>query len=339
MASHAEDNPEITSCGNCGSAVEHDYCRVCGQPRHLHRSLKGLWHDFVHGVLHLDGKLMRTLPLLAFRPGELTRRYIEGKRRRFVSPIGMFLFSVFTLFLVIQVLGIKLDRLPPEQRAFSALFNAQLALEEAIATIGTDEEMARDSAIIRSSDAGSPEQMSAEQRIDRAERTLVIVREARETFSPGAAQDDLTRDAGWKGLDAVGRKIMAQPEQVIGKAQANSYKFSWLLIPLSVPFMWLLFPFSKRFGLYDHTMVVTYSLAFAGLFSTILLLLGAMGIGADLLGTVFLGGMVIHHALHLSGFYEGSWPMTIFRLVVLEMFIGLIIGLFLVALFFMGIVA
>ena len=43
------------------------------------------------------------------------------------------------------------------------------------------------------------------------------------------------------------------PELVFYKLKTNAYKFSWALIPISVPFVWLLFPFSRRFRLYDHT--------------------------------------------------------------------------------------
>ena len=57
---------------------------------------------WLHGVLHFEGKIWRTLPLLAWKPGELTRRYIDGERARFVSPIALFLFSVFLMFAVAQ---------------------------------------------------------------------------------------------------------------------------------------------------------------------------------------------------------------------------------------------
>ena len=49
---------------------------------------------------------------------------------------------------------------------------------------------------------------------------------------------------------------------VVTNVQDAASKFSWLLIPLSVPFLWLLFPFSRRYRLYDHTVFVTYSLSF-----------------------------------------------------------------------------
>ena len=54
------------------------------------------------------------------------------------------------------------------------------------------------------------------------------------------------------------------------KLKSNGYKYSWALIPLSVPFVWLLFPFSSRFRLYDHTVFVTYSLCFMLLLVTLI---------------------------------------------------------------------
>jgi hypothetical protein len=51
-------------------------------------------------VFHFEGKIFRTLPMLVFRPGALTRRYIAGERARFVSPLALFLFTVFAMFAV-----------------------------------------------------------------------------------------------------------------------------------------------------------------------------------------------------------------------------------------------
>ena len=73
-ASHAS---AATRCLNCGAFLTGTYCNRCGQKAHLHRTISDFWHDLLHGVLHFDGKLWRTLPLLVWRPGELTRRYIH----------------------------------------------------------------------------------------------------------------------------------------------------------------------------------------------------------------------------------------------------------------------
>lgn len=38
--------------------------------------------------------------MLLAHPGELTRRYVDGQRTRYVSPLGSFLFMVFLMFFV-----------------------------------------------------------------------------------------------------------------------------------------------------------------------------------------------------------------------------------------------
>ena len=99
------------NCLNCAAPLDGPYCRQCGQKAHVHRSVGAIVHDLVHGILHLDGKFWRTLPLLAWRPGELTRRYAHGERAKFVSPMAMFLFSVFLMFAVLSIYGLSLTSL------------------------------------------------------------------------------------------------------------------------------------------------------------------------------------------------------------------------------------
>src|SRR3954471_23687024 len=93
------------ACLNCGTALIGAHCHQCGQAAHVHRSVAAWWHDLAHGVLHLDGKIWRTLPLLAWRPGELTRRYIQGERAKLGSPRALYLCSVFLMFAVVSAAG------------------------------------------------------------------------------------------------------------------------------------------------------------------------------------------------------------------------------------------
>src|SRR6476469_8338839 len=101
----AGGHTDEANCLNCSAHLAGPYCHECGQHAHVHRTLSAFFHDFLHGVLHFEGKIWRTLPLLAWKPGELTRRYIEGQRASFVSPIALFLFSVFLTFAVMGMLG------------------------------------------------------------------------------------------------------------------------------------------------------------------------------------------------------------------------------------------
>jgi len=91
-------------CLNCGTALIDAHCHRCGQAGHVHRTAGAFFHDVLHGVFHFEGKAWRTLPLLVFHPGALTRRYVAGERARFVSPIALFLFSVFLMFAVLAQL-------------------------------------------------------------------------------------------------------------------------------------------------------------------------------------------------------------------------------------------
>lgn len=56
------------NCTDCGQPVEGKFCSNCGQPTHVHRSLLHLGEEMLHGVLHFDARIWRTLPLLAFNP-------------------------------------------------------------------------------------------------------------------------------------------------------------------------------------------------------------------------------------------------------------------------------
>src|ERR1043165_7226673 len=87
-------------CLNCGAQLDGAYCSACGQRAHLHRSLVHLGHDILHGVFHFEGKMWHTIPELFFHPGRLTRRYIDGERAKFVSPMALYLFTVFLMFAV-----------------------------------------------------------------------------------------------------------------------------------------------------------------------------------------------------------------------------------------------
>ncbi len=88
------------TCANCGTTLLGHFCHECGQQGHLHNRLGHLLHEFVEGIAHFDGRLWRTLPLLAWRPGRLSRDWIEGKRARYVAPLHIFLFALFLFFTI-----------------------------------------------------------------------------------------------------------------------------------------------------------------------------------------------------------------------------------------------
>jgi hypothetical protein len=82
-------------CPNCGEALSGAYCRACGQERldGRDRSLAHLLAEAFRQVTEVDGKLLRSLRMLLFSPGLLSREYIDGRRARYASPISLFLLA------------------------------------------------------------------------------------------------------------------------------------------------------------------------------------------------------------------------------------------------------
>src|SRR5689334_14053359 len=93
------------NCLNCGTKLTGPFCSACGQKAHIHRSVRAFFQDFLSSLFNFEGKIWHTLPMLAWRPGEMTRRYIAGERARFISPVALYLFTVFLMFAVLNFTG------------------------------------------------------------------------------------------------------------------------------------------------------------------------------------------------------------------------------------------
>ena len=351
------------ACLNCGTQLVGEHCHHCGQKAHLHRTLSAFMHDIAHGAVHFDSKTWRTLPKLLFKPGELTRRYIDGERTRFVSPMALFLFSIFLMFAVFQIAGISA---PTDLRGDTDTQLRELAGEQVERL-----ENRRDTLAERIADpeTGQAQRAGAEEELAELERQLAAVAQARQelpflkgpteeepaSLSQGQSPQIVTKtdsqdlaevtaigedwnldsaNAGWlkNGLE----KWQKNPGLMLYKLQTSFYKFSWLLIPLSVPFVWLLFFWKRRFRAYDHAIFVTYSLAFMTLLILAIVLGGMAGMPTSI---VALGSLLIppiHIYKHLRGTYGLSRFSAFWRLSVLSILIVIVLGLFTSLLMLLG---
>ncbi|WP_183985694.1 DUF3667 domain-containing protein [Sphingomonas jinjuensis] len=323
------------ACLNCGTTRVGDYCHACGQSGHIHRSMSAIGHDLAHGVFHFEGRALRTLPMLATRPGELTRRYIAGERARFVSPMALFLFIVFVLFTLLSILGAHLEA--PALDGATAQ-QARIQMEQSLArnaaqtsTLATQRAAATDPAEIARLD-GKLRELAAETRATQLAMT---------TADPSGWRKLGELKTGWKRLDKGLAKAVENPNLILYKLQSNAYKFAWALIPLSLPFMWLMFPFSRRFGMYDHAVFVTYSLCFMLLLVLAVSLFAQLPVGSGLYGLVITVAIIaapIHMYKQLRGAYGcgriGAFLRTLLLFVistwVITVFTLLLVGLGLV---------
>ena len=347
-------------CLNCGTPLTGAYCHACGQQGHVHRTMGAFMHDLLHGALHFEGKLWRTLPMLAFKPGALTRRYIDGERARFVSPMALFLFGVFLMFAVFQMLGFTA---PTDLSADEAVESGMSAAREAAA-----DEIALVEERLAGASMTAEERIAVEERKAELEQLLQdepaaersLMREFAAGFADGAQGNDSEAVPTGEGVDADDPSVRADlsdlsqqgtgiefidkaiekwtdnPSLMLYKLQANAYKFSWLLIPISIPFVWLLFFWKRRFGSYDHAIFVTYSLSFMTLLFIAASVLGLIGFPSGLITLSILVIPPIHLYKQLRGAYALRRFSAFWRLMVLSAFIWIVVGLFVQLLLLLG---
>jgi hypothetical protein len=88
-------------CKNCGRTADHSFCAYCGQKTETRR-LDGetLLDELIEVGSHASNRLLHTIRGMIFRPGEVIRDYLNGKRRTYQDPISFFAFSfLFVEFL------------------------------------------------------------------------------------------------------------------------------------------------------------------------------------------------------------------------------------------------
>lgn len=338
----------VANCANCQAPLGGAFCQVCGQSAHIHRSLLHLAEEVVHGILHFDAKGLKTIPLLVAFPGRLTRRYIDGQRKNYVSPLALFLFMVFLSF-------------------FAASFGGgqHLTRDANLASLGKQVDTARlrvernelklDEA--RKADAGVADVEKAlavsrkllheaEQRLQYAvSPEKVSSKETEEVIlkAPGWVDKTIFRivsspanpDAVFPELEKTVRHAAENPELAFYKLKNTAYKFSFLLIPISLPFLWLMFFWKRGVTMYDHAVFVLYSLCFMSLLFVVLIPLSILDLGW-LIGLLVCLAPPIHMFLQLRDTYSLSKWGALWRTCVLLLVASIVLCVFIMLVLMMS---
>lgn len=144
-------------CISCGTKIVGAWCAGCGQRNDdMRRSSFVLFKDFMKDTFSFDGRMWRTLGLLAAAPGTVPSDYSHGKRSRYTPPVRMFLVVSFLFFLTLGLtktmfVAFEVTAKTPEQIAAD-----KAALERTIEGLDGDAKdaviAARDGVYIRDAD-------------------------------------------------------------------------------------------------------------------------------------------------------------------------------------------
>jgi Protein of unknown function (DUF3667) len=329
------------TCLNCGAQLNGPFCANCGQKAEVHRTMSAIGHDILHSVLHFDGKLWRTLPLLAFKPGELTRRYIHGERAKFVSPMAIFLFAIFLMFAVSSFSG---DGPVADGSDWRAEMNKE--------AVKLDKNIAEAETKLKATLEGSSERAALREKLAdmKSERNGIafattgkpIYEDVGATTSSTGPFNITARKSstGWKWLDKKlndgGKKLVENPSLAFYKMQSNGYKFAWLLIPLSLPFVWLVTLGVRGRHFYDHAVFTTYSITFMCFLFIFVSLIGWAGLDGGWLALLFFLAPPLHLYKQLRHSYGLSRAGTLLRMIPLIISIVIVSSSFMLILLLMG---
>jgi hypothetical protein len=336
-------------CANCGAVLLGKYCHACGQSGHLHHSLLHMLEELGHGLFHFDTKAWRTFPSLVLRPGRLTRDYISGKRTRFVSPLALFLFMMFFMFFVFSFsASTNINNELSKEALSQAKLELQTQLDE---QVKSNAEFIANNKPTKEQEKLIGETKKAIQEIDSKLITLSSASAATASvneegldfnnfdkkISKKDLHDNLQINIPFFSKEKLEDKIyhaLQNKELAFYKLKSGIAKFTFLLVPLSLPFFWLMFAWRRQYTMFDHAVFSLYSLSFmALLFSALSILvdLGFVGFASIL----FVLVPPIHifqqlrHAYQL-GVFSSLWrtlALSFLALIVITLYIVIVLGL------------
>ncbi|MBT0609132.1 DUF3667 domain-containing protein [Aequorivita echinoideorum] len=91
-------------CLNCNQPLDISdvYCPYCSQLNsNKPITFSDFIAEFVNSIVVYDSRLRNTIQTLLFRPGVITRNYIDGQRTKYANPFRFFL-SVSIIFFILQ---------------------------------------------------------------------------------------------------------------------------------------------------------------------------------------------------------------------------------------------
>lgn len=92
-----------TKCLNCDFPLDKSdkYCPTCGQLNSTKKlKFDDFFSEFFSGLFAYDSRFQRTLRVLLFSPGKISKDYINGKRMCYANPFRFYLSASIIFFLI-----------------------------------------------------------------------------------------------------------------------------------------------------------------------------------------------------------------------------------------------
>lgn len=113
-------------CLNCGWTLKEKerFCPQCGQEnRNININFGRLFNEFLSTYLAFDSRIGRSIIPFLFKPGFLTKSFLQGKRKQYVHPVRLYLvMSIFYFF----ILSLVADKIAEQDNEFIHVENLSI---------------------------------------------------------------------------------------------------------------------------------------------------------------------------------------------------------------------
>lgn len=320
--------PETNSCKNCERSFDpsFDYCPYCGQESVDNLTFGVLFSNTIENYFSIDARFFRSFIPLMLKPGVLARRFVDGKRLKYLHPAQFYLFISVLFFFIFSFSVRKADS--EVNKALEKGFQAEIPLDSIPAI--------QDSIMVEEARKALQQNKKytrfSDEEIERLD-SIIVANPGSQPFSFGLSQkklDSLIENGASQEekLKAMGLKddagvlttktftqLLKVYEQRAGGLLQTLYDTipvaMFVLLPL---FAILLKLFYWKRGTFAHHMVFAFYF-FTFLFTTFCVLI-LTNLAIDLPGGLeflILMSVVIYLMIALRNFYRSSWLGAFFK--------------------------
>ncbi len=320
------------ACLNCGTGLKGPFCHYCGQPdRRIMRFFPVLLREFLEDFADFDSRFARTLKPLLFRPGRLTRDFLDGRRFRYSPPLRLYLFSSIVFFLLAAMVStgpLTISSGVDDQGDRSLSVGISEAIDEpepggapADAQAGAGERPpAEESETVPDVVEEIPELHFNDRPWHRTENPVTI------PLFPARLNDWINDEIAES--PRKGRAIADDPGAFVDQVMDLLPGTMFVLLPVFALILKAWYLFAKRYYV-EHLVLSLHNHAFLFVLMSILVALDALGTALasytalfwviEMVGVVIFFWMPVYLLISLKTVYRQSWPMTLAKGVVIFM--------------------
>lgn len=332
--------PTKEQCKNCEQTFDssYEYCPFCGMEATDNLTVGVLFSNTIENYFSIDARFFKSFVTLMIKPGVLARRFVDGKRLKYLHPAQFYLFISVVFFFIFSSNVRKADNEVSQaiKKGFEQEINldsiainvdsleigeAKAALKKNQKANGLSDEELMELDSVMSSDSGM------------ANISLGFERKLLDSLiDVGAPLDQKLEAMGMKeDVSAFGRRFYTQVLKLYEKQGGGILEVLYDTIPIA---MFLLLPifavflkivYWKRATFAYHLVFSFYYFTFIFTSFCIILLLNKVWEIPIWIEVLFSFSFVVYLMIALRNFYRSSWLGAFLKANIISFFYMLII--------------